>query len=42
VSDTTRVREAFGWKPKKSMKDIVTEIHEWIRSDETVLRPLFG
>ncbi len=42
ISDNTKVSQALGWKPKKSIKDIVENIHQWIRQNEVDLRPIFG
>jgi CDP-paratose 2-epimerase len=41
VSDTTRVREAFGWAPQVGCAALVGEIADWIRANESRLRPLF-
>lgn len=42
VSDTAKARDAFGWTPKKTAKDIVQEIAGWLERERTSLAPLFG
>lgn len=41
LSDTTRVRERFGWAPRKGAAEIVQEVAEWLRRDEKELRGIF-
>ncbi|MBD3265509.1 NAD-dependent epimerase/dehydratase family protein [bacterium] len=38
ISDNTKIETASGWTPKKSVKQIVVEIHEWIQQNEKVLK----
>ncbi|MFA5269781.1 MAG: NAD-dependent epimerase/dehydratase family protein, partial [Methanoregula sp.] len=33
VTDNSRVSRAFGWKPKRSVKDTITDISQWICSN---------
>jgi CDP-paratose 2-epimerase len=40
VSDTRRVRLAFGWSPARSVRAIVRDTIEWIRTNEDTLRAL--
>jgi CDP-paratose 2-epimerase len=40
VSDCAKVRKAFGWKPARGVRSIVTDIIEWVRANETALRSL--
>ncbi len=42
ITDYAKARQTFGWKPKKDIKKIVTEIAEWIRSNERLLKPIFA
>lgn len=42
VSDTSKAREDFGWRPRRAIADIVGDIHTWIKKNETDLRPIFG
>ena len=37
VTDNTKVTALTGWKPEISMKQIVTEITEWIAENEEAL-----
>lgn len=41
LSDASRARRAFGWEPRIGPEDIVRDIHNWIRSEEKKLKPLF-
>jgi CDP-paratose 2-epimerase len=41
LSDTAKVRKAFGWKPRLDAQSIVNDIEGWIRAHEARLRPLF-
>lgn len=42
VSDSAKAKQAFGWAPKKTAKDIVTDIAAWLDRERTQLAPLFG
>jgi CDP-paratose 2-epimerase len=42
VSDTAKVRAEFGWKPKRTVLDIVGDIHGWIKDNEAELRSVFA
>ena len=42
VSDTDRIREATGWRPKRSPRDILHDTLEWIRASEHELRGLWA
>ena len=42
VSDCAKVEQKFGWKPSLGPRAIVSEIYDWIRKNETMLRPIFG
>lgn len=42
LSDHARVTEAFDWRPRRSVRQIVTEIHEWLAGNESQLRAVFG
>ena len=41
VSDCSLVHRTFDWHPKRTVVDIVKEIHLWIQQNEAALRPLF-
>lgn len=41
VTDATRVKERFGWRPDIAPRQIVQEIAAWIRANEQMLRPIF-
>jgi len=42
VSDSSLAESTFGWKPKTSVREIVSEIGTWIRENEKDLAPLFS
>ena len=41
ISDNTQVSTAFEWSPVNTPENIVTDIFNWIKANETSLRPLF-
>jgi len=42
VSDTSKAQMEFGWRPKKTIKDIVSDINDWIKINEGQLKSLFS
>jgi CDP-paratose 2-epimerase len=42
ISDCGKAAAAFGWGPRRSVRDIVREIAEWIEGDAERLRAVFG
>jgi CDP-paratose 2-epimerase len=42
LSDSRKAANAFGWAPHKDPAVIVDEIADWLASNESALRPLFG
>ncbi|MCL2877723.1 MAG: NAD-dependent epimerase/dehydratase family protein [Acidobacteria bacterium] len=40
-TDYGKVSAAYGWSPRKSIKDIVSETASWIQNCERILEPLF-
>ena len=42
ISDNTKLEQATGWKPEKTVKDIFTEIYEWIKANEETLKPILS
>lgn len=42
VTDARRVAARFEWAPQHGVRQIVTEIREWLRDHEPSLRPLFS
>jgi CDP-paratose 2-epimerase len=42
VSDTSKVSEAYNWRPKKSVLDIVKDIKGWIDEDRDLLAGIFN
>jgi CDP-paratose 2-epimerase len=42
ISDNTQITADTGWQPKKTAKDIFSDIYEWIRANEASLKPLLS
>ncbi len=42
LTDSTRVQQDFGWKPRMSVEQIVQDIHHWVRENESDLRTIAG
>lgn len=41
ISDAGKVAKAYGWKPEKTVRSVVEDIHAWIKDDEESLRDIF-
>jgi CDP-paratose 2-epimerase len=42
ISDNSKAKQAFGWQPERTVRDIVTDIHAWLDRERVRLAPLFG
>ncbi|MFH1776641.1 MAG: NAD-dependent epimerase/dehydratase family protein [Candidatus Omnitrophota bacterium] len=42
VSDCRRVENITGWKQKKNLADIVSDVYLWLKENEKVLKPIFS
>lgn len=42
VTDSSKAMQRFDWSPRKSVKDIVSDIYGWIDKEVSTLRPIFG
>ena len=40
VTDNTRVTELTGWKPQLGIREIVTDIHDWLNENRAALEPI--
>lgn len=40
ITDNSKVTNATGWKPEISPDDIIREIVDWIRKEESILKPI--
>jgi len=40
VTDTAKVRETFGWEPKKSARDVLEDLYGWVKENEKALETL--
>lgn len=41
ISNNDKVSKTFGWKPQKTVENIIGEITTWIKNDENTLRGVF-
>jgi CDP-paratose 2-epimerase len=41
VTDNSRVSSAFGWKPKRTVKDTITDINQWLGSNRNIVKNVF-
>jgi CDP-paratose 2-epimerase len=41
ISDCRRIFERTQWRPRRGVREIVSDIHSWIRANESTLRPIF-
>ncbi|MEM6342616.1 MAG: NAD-dependent epimerase/dehydratase family protein [Bacteroidota bacterium] len=42
ITDNQKIHSISGWQAKKSVKDTVSDIFEWIRANEQTLKPIIG
>lgn len=42
ISDYDRAARSFGWRPERSVRDIVEDIVHWIKMNEAQLKPVFA
>lgn len=42
ISDNTAIANDTGWTPQKNVKDIFSDIYNWIRENEGALKPILG
>ncbi|HQP09826.1 MAG TPA: NAD-dependent epimerase/dehydratase family protein [Candidatus Omnitrophota bacterium] len=42
MTDNSRIRQATGWAPKKSMAEIVKDTVSWAKANESCLKDMFG
>ena len=42
VTDNSKITKTMGWKPEKTPKDIIFDIYNWIRENESALKPILG
>jgi CDP-paratose 2-epimerase len=41
ISDYRRATETFAWQPQKTVRDIVSDIHNWLSSERERVEPIF-
>jgi CDP-paratose 2-epimerase len=42
LTDSSRVRQTYGWKPQRSVQNIVEDIHGWILSNQSQLKTILA
>jgi CDP-paratose 2-epimerase len=42
ITDNTRILNHIGWKPKRNIDDIITDIFNWINKNEQQLKPILN
>jgi CDP-paratose 2-epimerase len=42
ISDHGKAARRFGWRPRRTVAEIVADIHRWLKDNEAALRPLFA
>jgi CDP-paratose 2-epimerase len=42
ISDTTRMKNDIGWSPKKDIKCILSDVFQWINTNEKLLRGILA
>lgn len=42
VTDNRRVTDAVGWRPRRSPREILSDIHSWITANEAAVRQALG
>ncbi len=42
ITDNTKIEKLSGWKPKKNVKTIITEVYNWIKDNEKDLKPILN
>ena len=42
LTDYSKAQRCFDWRPQRDIATIVSEIAEWVRSNEDALRPIFA
>jgi CDP-paratose 2-epimerase len=41
MTDNSRVTKATGWRPRRDVKAVVRDVHEWIVSEKDLLKEIF-
>lgn len=42
VTDNSAVTAAVGWRPTRGVRDVLSDLYDWMRADEAVLRPILA
>ena len=42
VTDNSKVTTSTGWSPKMGIREIATDIFEWLKAEEDTVRPIFS
>ena len=42
ITDNSKIEKLSGWKPKKNVETIITEVYHWIKDNEKDLKPILN
>jgi CDP-paratose 2-epimerase len=42
ITNNSKLTAATGWKPEKTIMDVLTDTYHWMRDNEALLRPVFA
>ena len=42
VTDNSKVTSSTGWRPKTGIREIATDVFEWLKAEEDTVRPIFS
>jgi CDP-paratose 2-epimerase len=42
IGDSSAIKNTSGWTPQISVREIVSDVYQWIRENDLVLRPIFN
>jgi CDP-paratose 2-epimerase len=42
ITDNSKINSISGWKPEKKPKEIISEIYEWVKENQTILNKILN
>ena len=42
ITDSAKLSEVSGWRPNRDAKTTLADIHDWLRAEESALKPMFA
>ena len=42
VTDNTKITEFSGWRPEITVPTLLSEVYEWLKQDEAMLKPILS